>query len=76
MQITEMGYQIGSTEYLKLIAQTTVHLRLERSVPAGHLKRDVISIRRDGGGALALLPRKAFKNHLSSCFNRRLELSS
>jgi hypothetical protein len=61
MQITEMGYQIGSTEYLKLIAQNDCHLRLERSVPAGRLKCDFISIRLDDGRALALRTPQGFK---------------
>jgi hypothetical protein len=58
------------TEYLKLIAQNDCHLR--RSVPAGHLKRDVISIRLDDEVLSHCVARKAFKNHLSSCRARYL----
>jgi hypothetical protein len=62
MQVTETEYRVGSTDYLKLIAQNGCHLRWERSVPAGRLnKRDVISIMLDDGRALELSTPQGFR---------------
>ena len=54
MQISASEYQIGSTEYLSLLAESDCHLLFERSTPRGRLKRDFISIKHNDGRYLEL----------------------
>lgn len=54
MRITNTDYSIGSTEYLKLLAENDGHLVLERGFPRGKLKRDFISLRHRDGRAVSL----------------------
>jgi hypothetical protein len=45
---------IGSTEFLEIIAQQGRYLLLERAVPRGRLKRDMITIKEHDGRDLVL----------------------
>jgi hypothetical protein len=54
MQVSATEYHIGSTEYLKLLADNDCYLLLERSTPAGRMKRDFISIKCNDGRDLSL----------------------
>jgi hypothetical protein len=48
---------IGSTEFLEIIAQQGRYLLLERAVPRGRLKRDMITIKEHDGRDLVLKAR-------------------
>ena len=61
MQVTSTNYQIGSTEYLALIAQNNCHIVLERGAPAGRLKRDFISIKAHDGRDFELSVPQGFR---------------
>src|SRR5262249_41768392 len=61
MRVSETHYAIGSTEYLALIAKHDCYVVLERSFPAGRLKRDLITIKDNNGRDLELLTPRGFK---------------
>jgi hypothetical protein len=61
MRISETHYAIGSTEYLALIAKHDCYVVLERSFPAGRLKRDLVTIKDSNGRDLELMTPQGFK---------------
>ena len=61
MQVSATEYQIGSTEYLELLAKNEGYLLLERSTPVGRLKRDFISIKCSDGRDLELASPQGYR---------------
>jgi hypothetical protein len=61
MQVSATEYHIRSTEYLKLLADNNCYLLLERSAPAGRMKRDFISIKYNDGRNLELRTPRGYK---------------
>jgi hypothetical protein len=74
---------IGSSDFLRLLADNDCHLVFEKGAPAGALKRDFISLKRRDGRDLALstpqgyqacpveLPRSIFDDFLAASLIRK-----
>jgi hypothetical protein len=74
---------IGSTEFLRLIAQHGLHVLLERGAPRGRLKRDRATLHYPDGREVVLqlgsyvsrpeLPIETLNDFLHACFVRESE---